>query len=64
MVARELDGGRKVIEGSGNGGQELLIVPDLDLVLVVTAGNYNNSDAWKPAWALLTDTVIPAVRSP
>jgi CubicO group peptidase (beta-lactamase class C family) len=60
----ELDGGRKVIEGAGNGGQELLIVPDLDLVLVVTAGNYNNPDAWKPAWALLTDTVIPAVRSP
>ena len=60
----ELDGGRKVIEGAGNGGQELLIVPDLDLVLVVTAGNYNNPDAWKPAWALLTDTVIPAIRSP
>ena len=60
----ELDGGRRVIEGSGNGGQELLIVPDLDLVLVVTAGNYNNPDAWKPAWALLTETVIPAVRSP
>ena len=60
----ELDGGRKVIEGAGNGGQELPIVPDLDLVLVVTAGNYNNPDAWKPAWALLTDTVIPAIRSP
>jgi CubicO group peptidase (beta-lactamase class C family) len=56
--------GLKVIEASGNGGQELLIVPDLDIVLVVTAGNYSNPDAWKPAWALLEKTVMPAVLKP
>ena len=60
----ELDGGLKVIEGAGNGGQELLIVPDLDLVLVMTAGRYNDRDAWKLAWSLLADTVAPAVRAP
>jgi CubicO group peptidase (beta-lactamase class C family) len=55
---------RKVIEASGNGGQELLIVPELDIVLVMTAGNYSNPDAWKPAWTLLEKTVMPAVLKP
>jgi CubicO group peptidase (beta-lactamase class C family) len=57
-----LQSGFRMVEGVGWGGQELFILPELDLVLVVNAGLYGDPDAWKPAMRLLEEVVIPAVR--
>jgi CubicO group peptidase (beta-lactamase class C family) len=54
--------GVKVVEGAGYGGQELLILRDLDLVFASNAGKYGDQDAWKLAWGLLEDVVIPATQ--
>lgn len=53
------------IGGIGNGGQRLWIVPGLDMVVVTTAGDYNQRASWKQAETLLDQvmaTVQPAVK--
>jgi CubicO group peptidase (beta-lactamase class C family) len=49
------------VAGFGNGGQRLFIVPELDLVVVVTAGNYNTPDRGRLPMAILNQFVLPAL---
>ncbi|MBV8088516.1 MAG: serine hydrolase [Alphaproteobacteria bacterium] len=45
----------------GNGGQRLFILPGLDLVVVITAGNYDTPDQWVPPTRVMREVVLPAI---
>jgi hypothetical protein len=46
----------------GNGGQRLYVLPRLDLLIVITAGNYNRRDQGTPPNRVLTEVVLPNLR--
>lgn len=50
-----------VVFASGNGGQYIMIIKDMDLVVVFTQGNYNNWKA-KRAFDLLAKYIIPGCK--
>jgi CubicO group peptidase (beta-lactamase class C family) len=53
-------GRRRWVGGMGNGGQRLLVFPDLDLVVAITAGNYNTGDPGTSS-AIVDDVVLASI---
>jgi CubicO group peptidase (beta-lactamase class C family) len=58
----KLGEGVDVIEGSGRGGQEVVILPKHNLVFAATGGDYSNPDAWEAPWRILEEVVLPSLR--
>ena len=48
---------------SGNGGQVLLVIPEYELAVVFTGGNYRQGGVWG-RWAqqIVGDQILPAIR--
>ena len=46
----------------GNGGQRLFVMPDLDLVVAVTAGNYGTPDQWIPPIRVMREAVLASIE--
>ena len=53
----------KTINAIGNGGQRLFLLPRLDLVVAVTAGNYDDPNQGRPPTIVLRDLILPALRA-
>lgn len=61
LAFNALDGPRRErwIAAMGNGGQRLYVFPRLELLVVMTAGNYNRRDQGTPPNRLLTEIILP-----
>ncbi|MET7426744.1 serine hydrolase domain-containing protein [Dactylosporangium sp. NPDC005555] len=52
---------RSIVMAAGNGGQRLAVVPELDLTVAITAGNYDDPEQWRTPAALLEQVILPAL---
>ena len=51
------------VAGMGLGGQRLIMVPDLDLIVMTTSGAYGSPRQGNAALEILYRFVIPSVRA-
>ena len=51
----------RTINAVGNGGQRLFLLPRLELVVAVTAGNYDDPNQGRPPMVVLRDLILPAL---
>nr|WP_298690300.1 serine hydrolase [uncultured Dongia sp.] len=48
--------------GFGNGGQRLIVMPDIDLAIIILAGNYSQPGHWELPMTLMRDHIMPAFK--
>jgi CubicO group peptidase (beta-lactamase class C family) len=65
-ISSSLVNGKKIdwFEANGLGGQRIIIVPSLDLVVIFTTGLYDMEKSWLATTRLLEDYVLPAAVGP
>ena len=56
----EESAGHPWVAGMGNGGQRVIVIPDLGLVAAILAGNYDDPEQWRTPATLLEDVILPA----
>lgn len=58
--------GRKVraFFAGGNGGQVSMAIPDMDLVIEFTGGNYSDAATFRAQRTFVPDYLLPAVTAP
>jgi hypothetical protein len=47
---------------SGNGGNEVMVIPALDLVIAVYGANYNEAAGWSMVRELIPRYILPAIE--
>lgn len=52
----------RTISAIGNGGQRLFLLPRLELVAAITAGNYNAVGEGQRPMVVLQDLILPALQ--
>lgn len=53
----------RVIFANGNGGQRLFVMPELQLLVVTVAGNYNQRGQDRPPLVVLREVALPGIRA-